>query len=58
MCDGVNAIVADLQARGAEIVRPISKEGFGLVTAVRLPGEAELGLYQAAHRSPQAPPAR
>jgi hypothetical protein len=56
-CDEVNATVADLQARGAEIVRPISKEGFGLATAVRLPGGAELGLYQAAHPSPQ-PPAR
>jgi len=49
MCDDVHATVADLHARGVEIVRPISNESFGLVTAIVLPGGGELGLYQPAH---------
>jgi catechol 2,3-dioxygenase-like lactoylglutathione lyase family enzyme len=54
MCDDVQATVADLKAKGVE-AGPISDEGFGLVTAIRLPGGAELGLYQPRHPSPLAP---
>lgn len=52
MCDDVAATVAELEAKGAEFARPISEEGFGLVTAIRLPGGGELGLYQPRHPSP------
>ena len=38
MCDDVHATVAELQAKGVEIVRDVSAERFGLLTAVRLPG--------------------
>jgi predicted enzyme related to lactoylglutathione lyase len=52
MCDDVDATVANLKARGVEVARPVSDEGFGLVTAIRLPGGGELGLYQPRHPSP------
>jgi hypothetical protein len=29
--------------------RPITDQGFGLVTTIRLPGGTELGLYQPKH---------
>ena len=55
MCDDVNATVAELGSRGAEIPGPVKDEGFGLLTAIRLPGGGELGLYQPKHPSPLAP---
>jgi catechol 2,3-dioxygenase-like lactoylglutathione lyase family enzyme len=56
MCDDVNATVAELSARGAEIPGPVKDERFGLLTAIRLPGGGELGLYQPKHPSPLAAP--
>jgi len=49
LCDDVNATVADLKAKGVEFSQPISDEGWGLLTAVRLPGGAELGIYEPRH---------
>jgi catechol 2,3-dioxygenase-like lactoylglutathione lyase family enzyme len=55
MCDDVEATVAELKAKGVDVARPVSDEGFGLVTAIRLPGGGELGLYQPRHPSPLFP---
>jgi predicted enzyme related to lactoylglutathione lyase len=55
MCDDVHATVAELKTRGADVGRPISDEGFGLVTAIQLPGGGELGLYEPRHPSPLSP---
>ncbi len=55
MCDDVYATVDELQARGVEFARAVSDEGFGLLTAIRLPGGGQLGLYQPRHPSPPAP---
>jgi predicted enzyme related to lactoylglutathione lyase len=55
MCDDVHASVAELKAKGVDVARPISDEGFGLVTAIRLPSGGELGLYQPRHFSPLYP---
>jgi catechol 2,3-dioxygenase-like lactoylglutathione lyase family enzyme len=52
MCDDVRATVADLAAKGVTTVRPVSDAGFGLLTAIRLPGGGELGLYEPRHPSP------
>jgi hypothetical protein len=52
MCDDVEASVDELRGKGVEFTGPISDEGFGLVTAIRLPGGGELGLYQPKHPSP------
>jgi hypothetical protein len=54
MCDDVDATVAELSARGAVIAGTVKDEGFGLVTAIRLPGGGKLGLYEPRHRSPLA----
>jgi hypothetical protein len=35
--------------RGVEVARPISDQGWGLLTAITLPGGVELGLYQPQH---------
>jgi hypothetical protein len=49
MCDDVAATVADLQAEGFQTARPVSDQGWGLLTAIALPGGVELGLYQPRH---------
>jgi len=49
MCDDVNTTVEELRGRGAVFARPVADQGFGLVTAIRLPGGGELGLYQPKH---------
>jgi hypothetical protein len=63
LCDDVHATVRDLQAKGVEFAGPVREERWGLVTAIRLPGGGELGLYEARHplatslkpRTPTAP---
>jgi catechol 2,3-dioxygenase-like lactoylglutathione lyase family enzyme len=52
MCDDVHATVAELAERGAEFSREVSDEGWGLVTALRLPGGGELHLYEPRHPTP------
>ena len=52
MCDDVHATVAELRGKGVEFTREISDEGFGLMTALRLPGGGELALYEPRHPSP------
>jgi predicted enzyme related to lactoylglutathione lyase len=49
MCDDVDATVAELKQKGVEIVRPIADQGWGRVTAIRVPGAGEIGLYQPRH---------
>jgi predicted enzyme related to lactoylglutathione lyase len=52
MCDDVNATVAELERKGVEFTGPISDEGFGLLTTIKLPGGGELGLYEPRHPIP------
>jgi hypothetical protein len=52
MCDDVHATVAELSARGVELSRAVSDQGWGLVTAIRLPGGGELSLYEPRHPTP------
>jgi predicted enzyme related to lactoylglutathione lyase len=49
MCDDIEATVAELEGKGVEIARPIKDEGFGLVTAMRVPGGGEIGIYEPKH---------
>lgn len=49
MCDDVHATVADLRARGVEVTGEPQDQGWGVVTALRLPSGAEVGLYQPRH---------
>jgi catechol 2,3-dioxygenase-like lactoylglutathione lyase family enzyme len=52
MCDDVHATVAELERKGVEFTGPVSDEGFGLMTAIKLPGGGELGLYEPRHPTP------
>jgi hypothetical protein len=49
MCDDINATLEELKSRGAEVSRPVSDQGWGLLTALRLPDGSELGLYEPRH---------
>lgn len=48
MCDDVNATVEQLAAKGVSC-GPVSDQGWGLLTSIRLPGGGELGLYEPRH---------
>ena len=49
MCDDVEATVAELTAEGVKFAEPISDQGWGLMTSIRLPGGGQVGLYQPRH---------
>ncbi len=55
MCDDINATVEELKHKGVKLTRPITDEGFGLMTALELPGGDELPLYEPRHPTPLAP---
>jgi predicted enzyme related to lactoylglutathione lyase len=52
MCDDINATVKELEGKGVEFVRPVEDAGWGLMTAMRVPGGGELGIYEPRHASP------
>jgi predicted enzyme related to lactoylglutathione lyase len=49
MCDDLTTTVADLTARGVSFTGEPQDQGWGIVTGIRLPSGAELGLYQPRH---------
>ncbi len=53
MTDDVEALVASLEARGVA-ASAISRQGWGLLTHVTLPGGGKLGVYQPSHARPPA----
>jgi catechol 2,3-dioxygenase-like lactoylglutathione lyase family enzyme len=55
MCDDVESTVQELAEKGVEFTGPVIDQGWGLVTALRLPGGGELGLYEPRHASPLFP---
>lgn len=52
MCDDVEATVGELKGKGVVFTQAIKDAGFGLLTAMRIPGGSELYLYQPKHPSP------
>ena len=52
MCDDIEATLAELRAKGAEIAREVSDQGWGLLAAIRLPDGTEFPIYQPRHASP------
>jgi hypothetical protein len=52
MCDNVQATVDELTRKGVEFTSPISEQGWGRLTSIRIPGGGELGLYEPRHPSP------
>jgi hypothetical protein len=55
MTDDVEELVASMKARGVETT-PISRQSWGLLTRVTLPGGGKLGIYQPLHASPTVLP--
>ena len=49
MCDDLEATMASLTAKGVEFTQPVSDQGWGRLTALRVPGGGELGLYEPRH---------
>jgi catechol 2,3-dioxygenase-like lactoylglutathione lyase family enzyme len=49
MCDDLAATMAELGEHGVEFTEPVTDRGWGLLTGVKLPGGAQLGLYEPRH---------
>lgn len=54
MCDDIQATLAQLRAKGVEVARDVSDQGWGLLAAIRLPDGTEFPIYQPRHPSPLA----
>jgi len=52
MCDDIEATREELSSKGVEFTQPVTDEGWGLVTALSVPGGGELGLYEPRHPLP------
>ncbi len=52
MCDSLQPTLDQLALRGAPPSSPVTDEGYGIATTLRLPGGAEVGIYEPRHRSP------
>ena len=48
LCDDIEATMDDLKGKGVEFTQPVSNQGWGLLTTMRIPG-GELGIYEPRH---------
>ena len=55
MCDNIEDTLVELRAKGVEVARDVSDQGWGLLAALRLPDGGELPIYQPRHPSPLQP---
>ncbi len=51
MCSDIKKTVAELESRGVEFTEPISEQGWGLLTRLKLPDGEKLGLYEPRHKT-------
>ena len=49
MCDNLEATMNELQDKGVEFTDDVSEERWGRLTRFRLPGGAEVGMYEPHH---------
>jgi catechol 2,3-dioxygenase-like lactoylglutathione lyase family enzyme len=49
LCDDIDATLADLTAKGVEVAKPVSDQGWGRLAALRLPSGGELPIYEPRH---------
>jgi catechol 2,3-dioxygenase-like lactoylglutathione lyase family enzyme len=49
MCDDIHATMKYMKAKGVEFEHPVKEQRWGLVTAIKLPGGGEMGLYEPRH---------
>jgi len=50
MCKDIKATVAELESKGVEFTDPVSEQGWGLLTHLKLPDGEKLGLYEPRHK--------
>ena len=55
MCDNLQATLTELGAKGVEVARDVSDQGWGLLAAIRLPDGSEFPIYEPRHPSPPRP---
>jgi predicted enzyme related to lactoylglutathione lyase len=55
MCDDIHATLAELRGKGAQVVRDVADQGWGLLAAIRLPDGTEFPIYEPRHPSPLQP---
>jgi catechol 2,3-dioxygenase-like lactoylglutathione lyase family enzyme len=55
MCDDVASTVVELQAKGVDFLSPVTDQGWGLLTTLRIPGGGVIGMYQPRHPTTFAP---
>lgn len=53
MCDDLEKTVKRLKAKGVKLAEPVTDAGWGLVTRLKMPGGATIGLYQPRHLRPK-----
>ena len=49
MCDDIEHLKQDFAAKGIELSRPVSDQGWGLLASIRLPSGSELQIYEPRH---------
>lgn len=49
MCDDIEATVAELAAKGVDIIQQPTDMGYGIEAGLRLPGGSELRIYEYNH---------
>ncbi len=54
MCDDIRGTLEELAARGVEVSQEVTDQGWGLLSAIRLPDGSELALYEPRHPRPAA----
>lgn len=52
MCDDIEATIAELRSRGAEVSDQVVDQGYGLVTDLTIPGAGTVHLYQPRYELP------
>jgi predicted enzyme related to lactoylglutathione lyase len=55
MCNDIHATLAELTAKGVEVVGEVADQRWGLLASIRLPDGTELGIYEPRHPRPPQP---
>ena len=50
MCTDIKATIAELERKGVEFTDPVTDQGWGLLTRLKLPDGEKLGLYEPRHK--------
>ena len=49
MCDDLQTMIQELEGKGVKLAEPVKDAGWGLLTAIEVPGGEILRLYQPKH---------